>query len=255
MAMYEKLKNFLLEAGLSESEVFVYVDLLKNPAQTKWEVVKRTGLNRNKVYRAFDKLERYKMVLSTENGLETQSLKVLVSELYSSSRKMGKLATKIKNVAPYLRMANESVSEFEVLYTQDQIVDAYLMMAGGRYNTCLDFGDLEKFVPVLGGLSPVFQFRQDRSKHANNTAICTTTGPYTECMARQKDLNKFKATLDIVDMNFDDKWVIFSDDKDQVMINDMSDKDLPCSVLMNSKVFADLQRTYFRQFSQLVEKM
>lgn len=254
MALHEKLKDLLLEAGLSETEVFVYLELLKSPADTKWQLVNRTNLNRNNVYRAFEKLESLKMVSVDDFGVKAMSLKALVSDLNSSSRKSGKLAAKIRNVAPYLRMANESMEEFDVLYTQNQILDAYLMMAEARYNTCLDFGDLETFVPVLGGLLPVFKFREKRSKHAHNQAICTTSGPFTECMARQKDLNKFRASLDILKINFKDKWIIFSDDNDYVMFNDTSDREFPCSVLIKSQVVSGIQRAYFSQFSQILEK-
>lgn len=252
--LHEKLKTLLLEAGLSESEVSVYLELLNSPAQTKWELVGRTKLDRNKVYRSFEKLEEFKMVTADEAGFRALSLKALVSELNLSSREKGKLATKIKNVAPYLRMANESVEEFDLLYTQNQILDAYIKMSDIKYDVCLDFGDLETFVPILGGLHPVFKFRENRSRHAHNRAICTTAGPFTNCMARQKDLNAFKATLDILDLDFKDKWIIFSDSNDLVMFNDMTNKNFPCSILLRSKVIADFQRAYFCQFYQMVEK-
>jgi len=253
MSLHEKLKSLLLEAGLSEPEVLIYLELLKSPGHSKWDFVNRTGLDRNKVYRVFDKLRSLKLVEEDGGLIKPLSLKALVSDLYSSSRKKGKLATRIKNIAPYLRMANESVDEFEVLYTKDQFLETYSMMAQLNYDACLDFGDLESFVPILGGMDPVHKFRTQRAKHANNIAICTTTGPYTQTMAKQDYLSKFKATLDFLNFKCDNRWVIFSDDSDYVMLNDMSDKDYPCSVLMKSRSMADLQRTFFKQFSQMIE--
>ncbi|MFA5948633.1 MAG: helix-turn-helix domain-containing protein, partial [Candidatus Gracilibacteria bacterium] len=182
MKVQEKLKNMLIEAGLSEVEIVIYFELLKKPSETKWNLINRTGLDRNCVYRAFEKLEQLKMVKKDREGIKALSLKPFVDGLLHSEKRLGKLADKIRKTAPFLRVPTEAVEEFDVVHFQDQILDNYMMMSKVKYNTCLDFGDLENFVPVLGGMEPVLKFRENRYKQsAKNKAICTTFGPYTSC--------------------------------------------------------------------------
>ena len=243
MTIHEKLKKLLLEAGLNESEAFIYIELLKNPSSTKWELVKRTGLDKNKVYRAFDKLIYLKLIEKSEKYIKANSLKALVADLKNNQRKFGRLAYKIKEIAQFLRLPNESVDKFDSLYTKEQMLDAYMMMSELKYDTCLDFGDFENFVPVLGQMEPILKFRENRFKSsAGSKVICTTKGPYTEYMSRKDDLKRFNSNIDTLNIDFKGKWIIFSDTNDYVMFNDFSDIKNPSSVVVKSKIIADTQR-------------
>lgn len=255
MLIHKELKNLLLQAGLSEEESLIYLELLKNPAQNKWELVLRTGLNRNKVYRAFEVLEKLKMFEKTQHGLKALSPKCLVADLLTSDRKAKKLAYKIRRISPFLRIPNETVEEFSLCYNQEQILETYAQMSEVKYDTCLDFGDLEGYVKVLGGLDPVFKFRVKRfQQSAKNHAICTTLGSYTQCMSRKTDMQKFQSNINHLNIDFKNKWLIFSDTNDYVMFNDFTDQEFPSSVLLKSKVVADTQRLQFQQFYQNLEK-
>lgn len=247
-----QLKNLLLEAGLSEAEVLVYLELLKSPAQNKWELVVRTGLNRNKVYRAFDSLAEKKLVNSSANIVEALSLEFFLSSL---EQKTKKLAKRIKKFSPFLKIPHETIEKFELCETKDKILEDYIMMSQLKYGVCCDFGDLENFVPVLGGMDPVFKFRVNRYKQmAKNFAICTTVGPYTSCMARKQDMENFKSNIELLKIDFKKKWIIFSDSNDHIMFNDFSDKENPSSVVVKSKLIADTQRLQFKQFAENLAK-
>lgn len=253
--MYKKLKALLSEAGLNEAEIDIYVELLKKPSQTKWELINRTGFNKNQVYRAFDRLIAFKMIEETNSGIEPLSLDFLLANLESSRIRTYNLVTKLKNFSPFLKIPIEAVNDFQLLDTKEKILDKYMMMSQIKYNTCLDFGDLESFVPVVDGLDSVFKFRTNRfNQSAENKAICTTTGPFTSCMMRKQDLNDFKSNIKLLDLNFKNKWIIFSDNNDYVMFNDCSNQESPSSVLVKSKVVADIQRFQFDQFHKKMEK-
>ena len=254
--MKTHLFTCLLEAGLTESEAMIYVELLKAPAQTKWEVVERTGLARNKVYRSFEKLKHLDMIdLNYSDGIRVKSLKRLVSDLKKSSRKSGRLSNKIKNLSPYLGMEEEIVKGIEIIDDSERLNEVYLMMSEIPYDTVLDFGDFERFVPMLDGdMHSVFKFRELRAKHADCNTICTTDGPMTRCVARKSALKEFNTKMDICDLDFKDKWIIFSDTNDHVLFNDMPDKENQHSVLVHSKIIADTQRSHFKHFSQMLEK-
>lgn len=253
--MYKQLKLLLVEAGLTESEVIVYLELLRKPSLSKWELVIRTGFDKNQIYRAFDRLNSLKMVEKNESGIEALSLDYLLADLEASQKKTQHLASKIGKFSPFLKLPTEAISDFRILDTKEKILDKYIMMSEVKYDTCLDFGDLEKFVPVVGGLDSIFKFRENRfNQNAKNRAICTTIGPYTSCMARKSDMDKFKSNIEMLKIDFKDKWIIFSDTNDYMMFNYFSDKKGSSSVLVKSKVIADTQRAQFDQFYKNLEK-
>lgn len=255
MKIQPQIRDLLLEAGLTEPEVLVYMELLKQPAQTKWDIVKRTRLNRNHVYRAFERLKGLDMIKNASSGFQAANLNTLAREVEAASRKSRILAQKLRKMTPFLAVPVETVEDFKVLNNKSEILDVYMMMSQLKYDTCLDFGDLERYVPILGGMEPVFKFRENRyNQGAKNRAICTTTGPYTECMLRKNDMNKFQSNIERLNVDYDGKWLIFSDSDDHLMFNDFTDPDAPTGVLVKSKIVADTQRLQFARFYENLEK-
>lgn len=248
--MYKALKTLLIEAGLNEAEVKVYLELLKEPSQSKWELVGRTGLDKNQVYRAFDGLNALKMIKKNVEGIEPQSLDGLVGNLESSEQKTRKLVDRMKKFSPFLKIPTEGVAEFQVLETHDEIMEKFFMMSEIDYHTCLDFGDLERFIPlVLKDVEQMFRFRKIRhSKSSKNIALCTNNGPFTSCMMRKRDLEKYHSNVHILNIGFKNKWLIFSDTGNHVMFNYFTDENKISSVLVNSKIVADSQRSQFKHF-------
>lgn len=255
MVLYKKLEKLLLEAGLSEQEILIYISLLKKPALTVWEIVQRTGLKKSTVYDAFSVLKGLQMVEKTSETIRALSLKTLVTELSRKQRKTGKTAYKLKQIAPFLRLPRETIEEFETFYTPDQIIDAYLEMAVLPYDVNLDFGDYENFITAIGSNDLGLQFRNKRAKHASHHAICTTYGPNLAAFCKKEDLQKFKNIFDVhPELHFQNRWIIFSDTNDYVLFNDVSEPDYPCSTLVKSKAVADIQRLQFDNFSRLFRK-
>ena len=75
-----------------------------------------------------------------------------------------------------MRVPNETIEEFETLYSKKQIIDAYLFMSERPYEYNLDFGDFENFITTIGGLPTGYQFRQQRMKKSKCHSIVTTFG-------------------------------------------------------------------------------
>lgn len=248
--MYKKLETLLIEAGLSEAEIKVYIELLKQPSQSKWELVNRTGLDKNQVYRAFDRLDALNIVKKDDNGIEPKSLDSLVDSLESSQQKTQKLIEDMKKFSPFLKISTEAVDDFQLLDAHDEIMNKFFMMSEVSYNTCLEFGDLERFIPtVLKDVEQMFKFRKKRhAKSSKNIALCTNNGPFTSCMMRKMDMEKFHSDVHILDVNFKNQWLIFSDTGNQVMFNYFTDKNKISSVLVNSKIVADAQRSQFDHY-------
>lgn len=197
MQIYQKLKKLLFDAGLSEAEVSVYSELLKKPAESIWDLVKRTGFRKSTVYEAFSRLKSLQMVEKTEKGICARSLKALVSELHRTRRKIDRTAYQIKQIAPYLRTPQESVEEFETFYTPEQIADTYLTMAKLPFDINFDFGDFENFITAIGTNELALKFRELRAKHASNHAICTTIGPNLSVFLKKEEVEKYKNTFEL----------------------------------------------------------
>jgi len=249
MSVKSKLKGLLLESGLSEIETAVYLELFKGPAVSSWELVGRTGMSKTSVYRALDRLRALKMLTEDNDGIRAASLKALVADLRAKERKTGKLADSIKSIAPFLSAPKDSIEEIEHLYTQEQIADAYLSMAQGKYDTNLDFGDFENFVQIFGGIDIPHKFRDYRVKHAGHQAICTTFGPNTAVFCTRDSEKKFKNKVNCMNIDYKNQFIIFSDTGDYVLFNEFSDNDNPSSVLIKSRAVADAQRMQFDIFS------
>ncbi len=253
--MHKKLETLLIEAGMTETEVKVYLELLKKPSQNKWELVNRTGLDKNQVYRAFDGLNMLKMIKKDEAGIEPQPLDSLIKTLELSRQNIKNTIEKLKKFSPFLKIPTEAVADFQILDTQEKILEKYLFMSETEYDTCLDFGDLNGFIPTIGGLDPAFKFRDNRyKKGSDNEAICTTTGAYSACIMRKNDMEFYKSQIDQLKIDFKDKWIIFSDNNDHVLYNNFEDKENPTSVLINSKVVADMERSKFDLFQKNLQQ-
>jgi len=250
MAIYQKLRDLLFDAGLSEAETLVYIELLKKPALTIWDLVLRTGLSKSTVYRSFIKLRNFKMVEKNREGIRALSLRALISELVRSERKLRKTAYLIKQIAPFLRAPRESIEEIETFYTPEQIAETYVSLSSRDFDVSLDYGDFENFVPIIGGLKPVFQFRTNRLKHATNHAICTSFGPYTAIFCTPEAKTKFKQQVDILKNDFCGNFIAFSDRDDYVMFNNFTDPENSSTALVKSKTIADIQRAQLKNFSQ-----
>jgi hypothetical protein len=254
MAIHKQLRDLLLESGLSEACVLLYIELLGNSCEKAWDLVGRTGLSKSSVYRAIEELKERQMISQDEEGLKALSLKTLIADLRNSQRKFGKLAHKIKEIAPFLHAGNDSVEEFEQFYTPEQIIDAYLFMGETPYHTNLDFGDFENFVGRVINMDTALKFREKRVKHAGHHAICTTFGPNSQYFCTKNAEQKFKNNVDLLKLDFQDKFVIFSDNSDYVLFNNFADEDSPHSTLVKSRSIADIQRAQFENFSHLTGK-
>ncbi|MBI4232572.1 hypothetical protein HY605_05040 [Candidatus Peregrinibacteria bacterium] len=255
MPINKELQKILLQAGLAEAEAALYLELLKSSAQNKWELVARTRLGKNKVYRAYDRLRSIKMVEKNSRGHHALPLSKLIEELQSSKKETNELIAKLKSLSPFTKIPFESVDSIEVAVTPEEITEQYLKMSEVRYETNLDFGDLEGLVPILGGIHIPFKFRANRFKqNAKNLAICTTDGPFTSCMTRALDMKKYRSIIKSLNIEFKGVKIVFSDTGEHVMFSYFQDPANPSAVTIKSPAVAAAQRLQFDQFYKNFKK-
>ncbi len=251
MSLPHTISDLLLASGLGEAEVLVYQELLSRPARFAHELVGRTGLSKSSVYRALESLRMQKMIGEDEQGIRAASLKALVAGLDQASRKLAKVAQGLRKVSPFLRVPMETVEEYQHFYGEDQVADAYLSMAErvGNGGVNLDFGDFESFLPKVGGHAVGNRFREERAKRATNKALCTTFGPTSAYYCTSQDEQVFRNKVKILDIDFKDRFIVFSDTGDFVLFANTCDQDID-AVLVKSRLIADMQRGQFDIFSQ-----
>lgn len=252
MSAAEQLKILLQESGRSEAETILYLELLNKPAESIWELLQRTKLSKSSAYRAFEQLKKLKLVYTENNLIHASSLKILVAELKTTERNLGKLANKIQKIAPFLKLPKESVDKFEQFYTPNQIMEAYIFMSELDFNVGLDMGDFETFCLNLTGDGTLgYKFRENRiKKTAINKAICTNVGPITALFCTRESQQKYKNFVEYSNLDFKKRFIVFSDSNDYVLFNDMEDPENPSSVLVKSKTIANIQRLQFSNLSQ-----
>lgn len=249
MALEKQLYDLLIDAGLKESEALVYGSLVKSSASTPYGLVERTGLGKSTVYRAVEALKVLGAVKEDASGLSAASLKKLVATLDQTSRKLSKVAAGIRKVSPFLRVPTEAVEDYQHFYDADQVADVYLSMASRAPHVNLDFGDFESFLPKIGGVQTGNKFREERAKRVTNKAICTSFGPTSAYYCTKDDELVFKNKVKVLDIDFRNQFVVFSDSGDYVLFTDSSDDNVE-AVLVKSRLIADMQRMQFDIFSQ-----
>lgn len=252
MNIHSKLRDLLLDSGLSEAEAITYIELLKQPVVKIYDIVLHTKLPKSTVYRAVEKLETMKLIERSDRNIKALSLKSLVADLKMSELKLRKTVHKIQQLAPFLHTPHEAIEEFQHLYTTDQMIDAYMFMSELDYEKNLEYGDFESFAPIIGGFPVLTKFRDNRVKHASHKAICTSFGPYTKYFCTKEAERKYKNDVKLLNIDLSNKWILLSDNDDYVLLNDMEDEEYPNSLLIKSKALADIQRAQFQTYSQML---
>ena len=112
-------EEILINAGLTEVEAKIYLELLRHPYRKKFDLVKRTGFSKSTVYRAINALEDLKII---KNG-KALSLKPLAN-------KHNKIASKLHKIQSFLAMPEGEVEELKTFTDKEEIVVQCLKMAG-----------------------------------------------------------------------------------------------------------------------------
>lgn len=254
MFLYKKTTDLLLKAGLSETEAIIYNELLKKPADTVYDLVRRTGISKSSAYRAVDSLKNRGIISGKNKTIAAKSLKNVITSLNNSRRKLGKIAEQLQKISPFLHLPNEAMEEFEYFYGAENVAEQYLAMSQRNYSVNFDFGDFENFIDKIGGLEIGNKFRNYRFRHASHFAICTTFGPNSAYYATKEAEKEFKNKLKVLNIDFKNKFIIFSDtDQTVLFINSENEKSVS-AVLVKSKLVADIERARFDAFSQKVGK-
>ena len=232
----------LINAGLTEVEAKIYLELLRHPYRKKFDLVKRTGFSKSTVYRAINALEDLKII---KNG-KALSLKPLAN-------KHNKIASKLHKIQSFLAMPEGEVEELKTFTDKEEIVVQCLKMAEHPYDTCLDFGDFENYTKIIGESYVPRKFRRIRSKHANHKAILTNFGDKSAEFCTKKQCDAANSQVESLNLDIKNQFVFLSDTYDAVFFNSFEDPENPFAVLVKSKGIADFQRAQFQMLSKMAK--
>lgn len=98
--MEEKLLELLKSIGLTENEIEVYLDLLKNKASTAYLIAQRINQHRSSVYEAIRKLQNIGFIveIQDENRKLYQTKEYTAIEEYLKQKQV-----ELKEITPYLK--------------------------------------------------------------------------------------------------------------------------------------------------------
>ena len=111
--MKEKLIELLRSIGLSQNEIDVYLNLLKNSASTAYSVARRIKKHRSSVYESINKLQQRGFIVEIQDN----NRKLYQTKEHTSIEKyLKQKQTEIEEIAPYIKeisnteMPNEFIS-------------------------------------------------------------------------------------------------------------------------------------------------
>jgi hypothetical protein len=150
----DNLFSYFRKLGLSTDEAKVYIELLKGPS-TPSKISQNTGVNRTRIYRVAELLEKRSLVTkqSDENGafLAASDPGLLQANLISREEKIKQQRQTLNELIPALEAIRAGETAKFVVHTYDG-VEGFKQMLWHELKArgeCLNFGygEMEKLVP------------------------------------------------------------------------------------------------------------
>lgn len=261
MNLYEKIRNVLAHAGLSEHEIVFYTAVLKNPYVSIHTLSKKSGLNKNAAYRAFSNLKELGIVGYAQGGsfVIPVTFKNLIDILNKKSRRLGRVAgdlEKINKMMPFLRKANSAQGRGEIhLYDSlDDIKNHYLDTLDLDWQTALAYGSFEMFVkemdPEIEGKFIAARVKKGRKARG----LYTDDGPFTRELVSH-DGNELRTSRFVETKQITNKWFHVFPDNDLLVLWSKDAKTGEFSALsIENKSLADFHRALFESDWRTAEK-
>lgn len=251
MRLRDNIKNLLIKAGLSEDEILFYVTLLGNQGKSIYEVGKKSGLSKNKAYKAFSELYERKVVGYTGNGqfkyVFPTSLGPLTNELDRRRRTLGRTSDNLKKIdklIPYLN-AKESDASIEILEGED-IHQDYFDLLDMEWDTVFAYGDFDMFCEELGFENEKRFIRNRVKKGRKAKGIFNSIGAYTKDVT-SRNANELRKSVIIEDETLKNIWVYMYDKSNLTSIWARDENNNFQGVVIKNKAVSALHKNLFEK--------
>lgn len=219
MDIIRKLKIALADSGLHDEEIGFYVNVLKHPKSTVFDVAKRSGIPKDRAYKICDLLSEKGLLISDlkrkHRKLEFAPLKNFIDDLCRKGRKYYRTADSLKQVTPFLSFLNVphtkgSIENFSI----EQFVDHYMDLSYVNWETILAYGNFEMIYDAVGADADKEFVKKRMARGKKAYPLLSSPGPYTWELVNndKKEMRKSK--------------IIHSDKLSDSMVFLMPDKNL-----------------------------
>ena len=259
MDIIRKLKSALAHSGLTEKEIAFYVQVLKSPQCSVFDLAKKTGISKDVAYFIYESLEEKGLVASASEG---RSKKVVpkntdsfIENLYTQGRKFYKAGDSMKEVRslmPYLSLS-DNIGEMTAMQTEN-VGEEWVDLTYMDWDYVLAYGNYELLVERMG-TDPDKEFRNNRLKRGKKAyPLVFNPGTYTRKMITDdaKELRKTKV-LDTPELR--NSFVAVFPDKNTVAIWSRDENAILTGVKVNNPVMTRMHERMFRHFNHLSKEL
>lgn len=253
-----QLKSLLISAGLTEAEIVFYVQVLKKPRSSIWDIAKRAGLPKDRAYKIFFALQE-KGFLSFETIGKSKIISPLplnefIENMYGRGNKFYRIADSLKSIQPFFKYLNLPDPEGSISFLDSsRLAEDWVDLSYINWENVLVYGDFEMMINHMG-VSADNEFMNRRLKRGKKAfPLLANPGAYTLDLA-QRDYKEMRNTKIIHDEKLKNYFVCLLPDNDTVAVW-MKDKDgLLKGVKIKNYVLTRLQEQTFNYLDSIAVK-
>lgn len=258
MDITRKLKDLLDRSGLSEEEIRFYINVLKKPNSTIYNLSKSAKIPKDKAYQICDSLEDRKLVTIDKNNkfkrLKATSLKNFANKLHNQGRSLHRTADSLKEIntfLPYLG-ATEEDHVFKT-FSHEKAAEEFVDMSMLKWNEILAYGDFEAIFNAIG-VDSDRQFVKNRLRRGKKCyPILSNPGDYCWKEIIEKDEIEDRQTKVIYDDKLKNCFVAFMPDINMTAIWMMNEDGLVSGAVIENSIITQLHNNIYNHFDSISE--
>jgi|GEM_PF-1776042 len=261
MNIVAKLKLALSNSGLNDDEIAFYLNVLKHPGSSIYDIAQRADLPKDRAYKICESLEE-KRLLSNDPASRKQKrlianpLDSFAESLYSLGRKFYHTADSLKEVKPFLKYLNLTEKDEAAIetFSAEQMTENWLDLAYMNWETVLAYGNFEMMYENMGA-DPDQLFMRRRVKRGKKAfPILSHLGPYTREVVLKRDKKELRHSKILKTNSLKDTWITLFPDKDTVSIWLRDQHGIIKGATIKNPLLTKLHEDLFHHFDEIAEE-
>lgn len=184
MEITQKLKLLLVNSGLTEEEASFYINALKKPSRTIYDIARRSKIQKDRAYKIYEHLIEKELI---ETSIEQRNKKIVarslsrfIGKIQGEGRKLYKTADSLKSISNFLPLLQLPGEELTIeTYKEEDFSEKFVDIAYMDCEKVLAYGTFEDFIENIT-ISSDKQFVKIRLKRGHKCfPVLANPGPYT----------------------------------------------------------------------------
>lgn len=261
MDLIRKLKFALAASGLEEDEINFYINVLKKPGSTIFDIARSSKLPKDRAYKIFHDLTGKKLLSEQKASFEQDSqrkhkhlvanpLESFIEDIYSKGRKFYHTADTLKEIKPFLSFLNLPASDTVIeTFNAENLGEHWVDCSYMNWDSVLAYGNFEMMIDNMGR-SPdqIFMRRRvQRGKKAYPTF--THVGQYTNEFILPRDDKELRQSKIRENEHLKNTWVTIFPDQDTISICLLDEKDKFSGAKIKNPIISKLHENIFKFLS------